>query len=182
MESKKTSSTKKSSSKAKEYDIEWILNPLAQDERVIRSSRSPTEHDIVQGNEASGYIKTFAEHDEGNHLKLFLMSENKDAVFKLSKSAKAVYLWILYSLKHKTDRIFIPPTKCCTEIGMVENTFARAIRELQKSRIIHRIGVRGSENYHEFYIAPLFMFRGKRFDYYRRFLDRNRMYLDSKED
>jgi len=165
------------------YDLSFILNPLVvNQEAVVKSNLSSTELDITQGRQASGHVKTFSEHDEGNHLKLFLVASNKESIFKLPNRAMALYLWILYTINHKTDIITIDPMKCCSDINMSENTLRSAIKDLEKAKIIHRIGVtQGAVNYYDFYVNSLFMFRGKRFDYYRRFLAKYNMYRNDKD-
>ncbi|MEO6252106.1 MAG: hypothetical protein ABIO79_02330 [Ferruginibacter sp.] len=173
------------------FDLSYILNPLvANNEAVVKSSLSSTDLDIKQGSQASGHVKTWSEHDEGNHLKLFLDASNKNSIFKLSPRAMTLYVWILYTLSHKTDIITIEPKEVSSEIAMTENTVRLAIKDMEEAKLIYRIGItRGAELYHDFYVNSLFMFRGRRFHYYRRFLAKYKMYrndqdrdADSEED
>lgn len=157
------------------YNLSKLQNPFARNNsKVISSSVFSTMAEIDQPNDqnpnagVSGKIIVGTERDKKNFTKVFMSSSSKKRVLQLKPRSFAVLVWMLYNIEYKSDVIEITLENCGVHVGLTENTFRAAIKDLINAEIIARVSnLPRTSNYHFFYFNPEVLFKGQMFRYFR---------------
>lgn len=96
------------------------------------------------------------------YCKVFLNSENRKAISKLTAPAKELLLWLIMETKPGKDYVWLNRTRYMNENDILSRTTVTTAVNLLMNKFIHQSNVRGI-----YFINPKYLFNGNRIKKYK---------------
>lgn len=156
------------SKKQKFNESDLGTNPLVTDEFVVKLRRIKSKYILkddlrseIEGTVERVEVSHYTMVEQESFTKVYNRSAFRLHIMNLSLKASKLYLWIIYELDPGKDYIWFNRDRIKKELGISDNTYRRAIKELQTAIIILPSIVKDI-----YWINPDLIFHGSRKDKY----------------
>lgn len=100
--------------------------------------------------------------------KVICSAKNRNEILSMKPSTQGLFIWIVFALEYRSDTVLITAERINNKgLKLAHPSFLAAIAELEKRRIIKRMGRKRTNEYWSFHINPQYIFKGNAKDFYK---------------